>query len=314
MSWGFDTVEHMFETIKPETDPVAAIKTQIEILAGEDRDHWPASALSDRLVEMVETLERLAAEATRLAGRWDRQQAWAIDGSLSGSGWLTRKTPIGKTKARRLVAAGRMTVDHPVVEEALVAGDVTVDHVEVLARVAAVNHRAELVADHVETLIDTASGLVVDDFSVAANTWAMLADDQATDRSFMEQHRRRGLYLAPTFDGVVAVDGSLDPVGGATVITALDHAAPPDPADTPDGPRSLAQRRADALVELAETYLSGTDRTAASVTVNAVVDVARLTGNPPDGPGTARCDVDRVGPVGRVSMERLGVAPSSPGW
>lgn len=113
MSLGFDTIEHMFETIKPETDPVATILKGVDALSSEDRDHWPATALSERLVEVVETLERLGAEAARLAGRWDRQQAWAIDGALSGPGWLTRKTPIGKVKARRLVAAGRLTVDHP---------------------------------------------------------------------------------------------------------------------------------------------------------------------------------------------------------
>jgi hypothetical protein len=49
------------------------------------------------------------------------------------------------------------------------------------------------------------------------------------------------------------VEGSfrLDPTGGQTLLNRLDHLAPPDPVDTPDGPRSLAPRRADALIELA---------------------------------------------------------------
>jgi hypothetical protein len=172
VSHGFDMFEHMFDTIKPGTDPIAAILAGVDALAGEDRDHWPASALSQRLIEMVEVHERLTSVMTVLAGRWDRQQAWTVDGALSGVPWLTRRAPIGKTKAKRLVAAGRMTVDHPVVEDALAAGDVTVDHVEVLAKVAGVKHRKELVADHVGMLVGSASGLPVDDFATAANTWA----------------------------------------------------------------------------------------------------------------------------------------------
>ena len=145
-----------------------------------------------------------------------------------------------------------------------------------------------------------------------------MADDQVTSREFSEQHQRRGLYLSATLDGTVIVDGRLDPDAGASVITVLDRLSPPDPADSPEGPRSLPQRRADALVDLCHQSLTGTNHTtgdcdvdgetppAAPVTMNVVVDIATLTGSGNDRPADARCDVERVGPVGRSTLQRLG--------
>jgi hypothetical protein len=58
---------------------------------------------------------------------------------------------------------------------------------------------------------------------------------------------RRGITLSP-FDGMVLVPSQLDPEGGAALATALDALmAPPGPCEL----RSPAQRRADALVDLA---------------------------------------------------------------
>src|SRR5262249_35409749 len=62
---------------------------------------------------------------------------------------------------------------------------------------------------------------------------------------------RRGLTLSP-FDGMVLVRGQLDPDGGAALTTALNALMGPP---GPDELRSPAQRRADALVELARQAL-----------------------------------------------------------
>ena len=61
----------------------------------------------------------------------------------------------------------------------------------------------------------------------------------------------------------------LDPAATEIVAAALD--TPPDPAHALPEPRSLAQRRADSLVELCQTAHSGSGTTRA--TVDVVVDV-----------------------------------------
>ena len=160
-------------------------------------------------------------------------------------------------------------------------------------------------------MLGAAAALSIDDFTVAARRWAALADDQITNTDTTDKFERRGLYLSTTLNGVTLLDGTLTADGGATVITALDHLAPPDPADAPEGPRSLTQRRADALVDLAGRYLGGDPLSGTAAVINVVVDADTLTG-----PGTGtrsdagvltgtRCDLERVGPIGRDTIKRL---------
>src|SRR5450759_1831156 len=64
-------------------------------------------------------------------------------------------------------------------------------------------------------------------------------------------HDRRHLSVSATFAGTVVLDGVLDSEGGATVLAALAPLAAPGGADDD---RTPAQRRADALVELARRW------------------------------------------------------------
>ena len=68
------------------------------------------------------------------------------------------------------------------------------------------------------------------------------------------RYGRRGLWLALTLEGMVAVDGWLEPEAGQVVVAALAPLA--GPADAEDA-RSGGQRRADALAELAGRSLEG---------------------------------------------------------
>ena len=80
-------------------------------------------------------------------------------------------------------------------------------------------------------MLGAAAALSIDDFTVAAQRWAALADDQVTNTEAVHQHQRRGLHLSTTLGGMVLVDGAFPADGGATVIAALDRLAPPDPVD-----------------------------------------------------------------------------------
>ena len=66
------------------------------------------------------------------------------------------------------------------------------------------------------------------------------------------RYQRRGLWLASTWEGMVAVNGLLDPEAGQTLLAALDPLARPASADDT---RTGGQRRADALAELARRHL-----------------------------------------------------------
>jgi Domain of unknown function (DUF222) len=81
-----------------------------------------------------------------------------------------------------------------------------------------------------------------------------VADPDATDTRAQRRHDRPGLWVVPTFDGMVAVDGLLDPEAGETLLAALEPLTRPS---TAEDERSSAQRCADALTELAHRALEG---------------------------------------------------------
>jgi hypothetical protein len=102
----------------------------------------------------------------------------------------------------------------------------------------------------------------------------------------------------------VTGDFYIDPVAGAQLIGALDHQAPPDPAAAPDGPRSLPQRRADALVDIVNRHITGDTAGGNPPNINTIIDVAHLTGISPR-LAIAWCDIDGIGPVTKSVLDQL---------
>jgi hypothetical protein len=80
-----------------------------------------------------------------------------------------------------------------------------------------------------------------------------VADPDGASSQAERRHGRHGLWLAPTFEGMVALHGLLDPEAGQTLLAAWR----PGPPHNANDPRSSDQRRADALTELARRPLEG---------------------------------------------------------
>jgi len=74
-----------------------------------------------------------------------------------------------------------------------------------------------------------------------------VADPDGADRQAERRHERRGVWLSPTWEGMVAVDGLLEPEAGHIVQAALEPLARPAAAHDA---RQGGQRTADALAEL----------------------------------------------------------------
>ena len=89
-------------------------------------------------------------------------------------------------------------------------------------------------------------------FNAAVDYWTQLADPDGTDADAEERRARRRLHLSRTFDGMWVLDGLLDAVSGAAVDEALHRISEQLRHEETDPlQRTAAQRRADALVELA---------------------------------------------------------------
>ena len=197
-------------------------------LAAEDRSGWSAAAQTDRLLEIRAVKEQADAELIRAVGDWDAAGAWAQETALGPVSWLAWKGAMPRSAAHKLLRTARLARQHERTGAALAAGEITVPHVEALAAVA--HRRAELYAEHEETLVEAARTVEVVDFARATRRWAALADDELarTDAAFAFE--RRGITLSPTTGGSV-VSGFLDPeaschrLGRARGVTAAGRRA-----------------------------------------------------------------------------------------
>jgi hypothetical protein len=113
-----------------------------------------------------------------------------------------------------------------------------------------------------------------------------------------EPGARNGLFLSRTYDGVTVLSGELEDTAAETVLTAI-HAYTDPPSD--DDHRMPSQRRADALVRMAELALAHLgDDARVPAQVSVVVDWKVLTGA-----ATGRHDGDFTGPIHPADLYRL---------
>jgi hypothetical protein len=209
-------------------------------------------------------LERLNAVVTRATAAFDAGRAWEEEGARSASAWVAVRCNQPVAAARRRVQLGRALRHMAAAEAAWLAGDVGEAHVVLLAG-ARTPVTAEALARDQEWLVAQARQLPYRHFARAVAYWRQLADPDGADASAQAQLRARRLHLSQTFGGNWALDGRFDPVNGSILAGVLgriekelfeaDWAEARDRLGegvcVADLARTPAQRRADALVEMA---------------------------------------------------------------
>lgn len=287
----------------PADDAVARIVTAVGELASEERSEWSGPARSARVLELADARERLDAALLQAVADWDRDRTWQADEATSAATWLSHHAGLSTGDATRLVRSARLARAYAPVERALASGGITTTAVAELARAEA--RREDLFARDVDVLIDAAARHRPRDLATVLRRWRHLADDAASNDEPARVHERRYLYASTTVGGTVRIDGELDADGGARLLAALDRHTRPDPIDDPLGARTLAQLRADALVEIAEVALgAGESGSGAKAAVEVLIDVESLEGRI-RGLEQATCDILGVGPVPVETVRRI---------
>jgi hypothetical protein len=170
------------------------------------------------------------------------------------------------------VRTARLVQDNPATAKALAAGDVSPTQVRTAARAA--RHVEDLYAEHEDVILDAARGTSGDDFRQVMAYWRSQAENLVEREPAAARHARRHLHISVVMDAMARIDGWVDAETGARFASALDRLEPPDPTDGPAPPRSLGQRRADALAKLAAGEGARSE-------LCAVVDVDTLQGRLP---------------------------------
>jgi uncharacterized protein DUF222/HNH endonuclease len=286
-------------------DGLAALAAAVDDLAAQDLDQLADTMRAERVLRLRRLLDRLEGQWLKeLAGVDARGAAGADQGEQAAStaAWLRSRLRLGAGAATGSARTARALFHGPLsaTATALTGGAISPAHASVLA------HGTQDLPEHVTVeaepvLLEAAGRLDPPRLRRVLGHLRLVADPDGADRTAERRQQRRGLWLASTWEGMVAVDGLLEPEAGQTLVAALEPLA--GPADAHDT-RSGGQRRADALAELARRSLEGgrlpqTGGVRPQLTVT--VDLASLLGHP----GAVGGEVGWAGPLHPEACRRL---------
>ena len=235
----------------------------IDELAAVDPSGLSDAALHELVVEVVREGSRFAAARARLVAAWDARMLWADDGS-AGWGCLARECSLHSNTAKAELGRARKLRTMPATAAALAEGKLSIDQAELLAEAnqAAI---ADLFARDEQLLLNDVLSLRLPQARQCVAYWIELAFESIGQERGDRQHDGRHFTAVRTFEGTVDLKGRLDPVAGSEFIDELERLeqqmfetdwatarAEHGPNALPKYlPRTAAQRRADALVEMA---------------------------------------------------------------
>jgi hypothetical protein len=305
------------ESIVSVDDALASMSAALDVLLAAD----PAALAGrhrDVLTQFVAQRNRADAVLLRLTEVLDSGEEWTLDGAVTAKSWMRAHLRMAPSTAAAQVRTARRARDLPQLREALAEGAVSLRHVEVVANAMGRNaERRDTVAEAEPTFARAARELDPVALHHVVSRWKHAVDPLGEIRAENDAHARRFLSISSTFEGVVVINGALAPEQGAVVRTALEvlcetgyrtergerlaAAHGHDDAPTP------AQRRADALVDLARRYLDRGDvpevmglRPHVEVTVQAG-SLEAPRGEPGHSPGELR----GAGPISTEAVRRI---------
>jgi len=231
----------------------------------------------------VVSLQRARAKldyvAATVVAAFDAAGEWKSNGARTAEAWFSTRCHLPAAETRAQLRRGKALATLPRCAAAFSAGEIGAAQVDVLAK-AAQGHpgvrrgtgpegsgpdTAALFARDEALLVGHAKAMKFRSFVAAVEHWSQLADPDGADAADLARQARRDVYLVESFDDMYLGKMTLDPIAGTIVATELARLEQElfeadwkkakeelgrDPA-LHELCRTPAQRRADALVEMA---------------------------------------------------------------
>jgi hypothetical protein len=280
--------------------------------------------LSARLVALVRLQSVVEAALIATVDLWSGQQAWTVDGARSGEAWLAQWAEQSLASAERLLDLAARLRSLPVTASAFATGSLSRAKVDLLAGLAADDDLAEAFAADEAPLVAAATNLSVDEAARVLRSWRALVDTRGFTADAQRQWSERRVDLVQQPDGRWEGRVSFDAEGGAVVAAAiarivddLFRTATPGVADADLGVPTVAQRQADAVVDLARrAFAAPPDASLPRPLLMVLLDGREAgpgEGDEPSPGGSPELSVLRTGvgrvpgtgPIPRVAVERL---------
>ncbi len=280
---------------------VGGLDAGLDALAAVPLTDVAGAAIGAELVELTRVAARLDAQLLRRLAEFDRRGECGADGAASTQAWLRWRCRLAPRDAAQRVAVARaLDRSLPAVAAGLADGAIGYRHAAVITRAI-----RDLPADRVPAaeaiLAPAAVDLDAGRLAVLARRLTYLINPDGALTDAQARHDRRWLTLSPTFAGMVAVDGILDPEAGATLITAIEALRAAD--RTPDDTRTAGQARADALTDLARHALNHglPDQNGERPHLTVTVDLTTLRGQA----GAEPAEMQWTGPISPETARRI---------
>jgi hypothetical protein len=238
---------------------VSGFRSAIDELRCEDLAELPDARLEEDFAELQGASEAIEAEKLRRLAEIDRRGSIGRDGMLSAASWLVMRFGLGWAHARERLRWARALRHMPDIARAWEAGEVSSCAVRVLVGAREVD--AEAFGRCEADLLRAAQIHPVRDLQRVVAYWRLLVDAEDDRQGGDRRFQRRGLHASTTLQGMVRIDGTLDPETGESLLTAL-RAACDVQVRSGEGidERTPAQRRADGLGEICRQWLDMGDR------------------------------------------------------
>lgn len=225
-----------------------------------------ASAVSDpeTLVELHRQLARMEAVVARADADFETSGAWAPDGAQTAGAWLAASTHEPRSSVQRSLRLGRAMRVLPAAGEAWLAGGLDSAHLAALSRVQRTATEEALARDEA-MLVAEAKRLSFASWTKALAYWELHADPDGAERGAEDDYESRAVHLSQSFKEHWIGDMRFDPISGTIVAgelgriydelfragwAAAKERLGREPLVSHLG-RTPAQRRADAMVEMA---------------------------------------------------------------
>ncbi len=229
------------------------------------------------IVSVIAAMDRITAAVSEALARFEGNRSFEADGSLSMTAWLKTQCRMSAKEARRLSATAQCLASLPVTSAAWRSGELSTGQVQAIA--VNVNDNSQgLFALHEGEVVPVLVPLSVQDTASVMSGWAARAEAILGD-DHQSEEPKRSLHTSLTLDGRLEVSGSFDPESASLLSKALRLGQSKDLAGEP--PRSAAERRADALVDVCRYFLDHQDHLPVSRNrphVNVVIDYDELFG------------------------------------
>jgi hypothetical protein len=211
---------------------LAALTAAVEELAAQDLDGLTDAVRAERVLGLRRLLDRLEGHWLQELAAVDARGAAGAEHDLqvgSTASWLRHRLRMGAGAAHTSVRTARALFRGPLTQtaKALTDGQLSPAHARVLA--AGTQELAAHQAIEAEpVLVEAARRLDPPRLRQVVAHLREVIDPDTSASQAERRHQRRGLWLSATLEGMVALDGLLEPEAGQTLLAALE----PWPAPT----------------------------------------------------------------------------------